>query len=122
MAARVTADDVLAILDDSALTAAQIAPFITSANVMINENIGTDTTDLLKEIERWLTAHMISITRERQSIKEEAGSAKVEYAGKFGEGLKSTSYGQMVLSLDTTGIFASLGGKAIYTYAIKSFD
>jgi hypothetical protein len=89
---------------------------------MVNTVLGTGTSDNLKEIERWLTAHMISISRERQTLKEEAGTVSVTYAGSFGEGLKATSYGQTVLALDTTGKMASLSGKAVSIYAIPSFE
>jgi hypothetical protein len=122
MAVRVTATEVKEILDDTTLLDAQVNPYITSANIMVNEVIGTGTTDILKEIERWLTAHMITVTRERQASREEAGGARIDYVGAFGEGLKSTSYGQMVLALDTTNAFASLAGKAASIYAIPSFE
>jgi len=115
---RVTATEVKAILDDSLLTDPQIDVYISSANVMVNKVLGTEVTDILKEIERWLTAHMITITRERQAKKEGAGGASIEYTGNYGEGLKQTSYGQMVLNLDSSGSFAALGGNAAYTFAI----
>lgn len=69
---------------------------------------------VVKMIVNYLAAHMVVITKERLATKEEAGPAKVEYAGTFGEGLKSTSHGQMVLSLDVTGTLASLGKKSIW--------
>jgi hypothetical protein len=121
MAVRVTATEVLEVLDGSTLTDAQVNPYITSANVMVNAALGTGTTDILKEIERWLAAHMITVTRERQAKSEGAGGANITYSEIFGEGLKSTNYGQMVLNLDTTGAMASLGGKAATIYAIPSF-
>jgi len=109
MAARVTVADVKAILDNTSLEDAVITPYITSANIMVNEVMGTtEDTDILAEIERWLAAHMITITRERQAQKEGAGGAEITYSERFGVGLKSTTYGQMVLALDTTNAFASL--------------
>ena len=122
MAARIVYTDVSAILEDTELTEAQIAPYIVSANAMVNSVLGTGTSDILTEIERWLAAHMIAITRERQAKKEGAEGANIEYVGIYGAGLNSTSYGQMVLQLDTTGAMAALGKKEISIYAITSFE
>ena len=120
MANRVDEADVSAILDNTTLTDQQILAYINSANATINNALADSglSSDILFEIERWLSAHMISITRERMAKKEEAGSAKIEYIGVYGKGLELTPYGQMVLDLDTTGIMASLGGKSATIYAI----
>jgi hypothetical protein len=121
MAARVTAKEVRAILDNTELSDPQIGYYITSANTLVNSVLGLGTTDILKEIERWFTAHMIACTRERMAIKEGAGGASITYTGKYEEGLKSTPYGQMVLTLDTTGLMAAQDGKKVASiYAIKS--
>jgi len=111
--ARTTIDDVRNILEATDLTDPVITSYITSANVMVtgvlsNSGVGVD---LLQEIERWLTGHMIVSTRERQSKEEEAGGASIEYTGKYGESLASTSYGQMVITLDPTGQMAAVGMK-----------
>jgi len=120
--ARVTATEVKAIMDGVTLADSIVDSYIISANTLVNSALGTAETDLLKEIERWTTAHLIAITRERQAVKEGAGGASIEYAGKFGEGLKSTSFGQTVLVLDTSGKMAALGGKSAEIYAVKSFS
>jgi hypothetical protein len=122
MANRVTENDVKAILDNTTLSTSQITPYITSANTLVNTALGTGTTDILFEIERWLAAHLIACTRERQAKKEEAGGAKIEYTGIYQEGLHSTTYGQMVLTLDTSGTLVSLMGKSAKITAIKSFS
>jgi len=123
MSVRVTATEVKAILEDTALTDLAVDAYIVSANAMVNEIMATtDTSDLLKELERWLTAHMIAISKERQTIKEEAGTAKATYANIYGQGLKATSYGQMVLSLDTSGAFARTLLKPISMTAISQFE
>lgn len=121
MAVRVTATEVKEIIETD-LTDAIVGAYITSANVFVNTVLGTGTTDILKEIERWLAAHMIASSKERQAIKEEAGTAKVQYSGKYEMNLSSTSYGQMVMSLDTTGAMAKVGLKAAYIYAIPNFN
>ncbi len=121
---RVTVAEVKAILDDTALSDAVITTFITSANVMVTQALGSSTlgVSVLKEIERWMTAHMIASSRERMAKSEEAGGAKISYTGQFYTGLRGTPYGQMVLVLDTTGAMAALGGKAVKLQAIKEFD
>ena len=122
MANRVTAAEVLAIMDNVVLSDALVGGYITGAHTLVNEALGTGTTDILKEIERWLSAHLIAVTRERQAKKEGAGGASIEYTGDYGSGLSSTSYGQMVMAMDTTGAMAALSGKTASTYAITSFD
>ena len=117
--ARVTAAEVKEVINTS-LTEVQVIPYITSANVYVTERLGSSTlaADTLKEIERWFTAHMIAITRERVAKSEEAGGAKVEDVGEFGEGLKSTPYGQMCISLDTTGLLVQEGKKKVAFYVL----
>jgi hypothetical protein len=124
MAVRADKDTVRAYMEGKIpdIIDADVDLFINSANVMVNNVLGTGTSSLLTEIENWLTCHMIASTRERQAKKEEAGGAKVEYTGFWKLGLQSTSYGQMVLVLDTSGAFASLGGKSASITAITSFD
>ena len=121
---RTTAVEVLAIMDEVTLDSAIVDKYISGANIWVTQVLGSESlsTDLLTEIEKWLTAHMIASTRERAAKKEGAGGAYIEYAGSYGEGLKSTAYGQMVLALDTSGGFASLSGKAAKIRAVKSFD
>jgi len=119
---RTTTDEVRQIMDETELTDAVITSYITGANLLVTQTVGSTglPSGLLTEIERWLTAHMIASTRERQAVKEEAGGAKIEYAGVYGEGLKSTTYGQMVLALDTSGSFAALGGKGMSIRAVEA--
>ena len=120
--ARIIVADVKEILDDTTLTDPTINAYITGANTLINSVLGTGSSDILKEIERWMTAHMIACTRERMAKKEGAGGASIEYIGEYKDKLSSTPYGQMVLTLDTTGLMASLGNRAVSITAIKSFD
>lgn len=122
MALRVTAADVKVLLDNTAVSDADILVYALSANTLINTALGTGTTDILKEIERFLTCHLIACTRERQAKKEEAGGAKIEYTGVYLAGLHSTSYGQMCMTLDLTGKLASLMGRAVKITAITSFE
>lgn len=122
MANRVTPAEVKAIMDDTVITDTIMGTYIIGANTLVNTALGTGTTPILKEIERWLAAHLATITRERMAKKEEAGGAKIEYTGDYGMGLESTPYGQTVMILDTTGTLATLMLKKATIYAIKSFD
>ena len=103
---------------------ATVTAYITGANATINENLtGQGLSDtILKEIERWLSAHLMAISRVRTTKKEEAGTAKLEYIDQYGTGLELSEYGQTVKALDSTGILASLGGQAATVFAIPEFE
>ena len=102
--ARVSVADVTAILDDSTLDSEIIEVFIESANIFVTNTLtGKGLIDsVMKEIERWMTAHMIASTRDRQIKKAGAGGAEVEYTGYWSSGLNGTTYGQMCIALDTS--------------------
>jgi hypothetical protein len=121
--ARTTEAEVLEIMDNE-LTESQVTPFLTAANLLITEAFSgaSTSTDLLAEIEKWFTAHMLAVTIARTASAEELGEAKVKYTGYWGKGLESTSYGQMVMTLDTEGITGSLGKASASMYAIPNFD
>lgn len=123
MAARVTANDVRAILNETELSDAIIETYISSANVLVDQVLSYTSlsANVLREIERWLTAHMIVLSRERLTREEGAGGAKVVYMGVDGKGLEATPYGQMVLELDTTGKLAALASKHAWIKTIRSF-
>ena len=107
---RVTGDEVKEIIDTT-LTAAQITPFITAANITVTSALSSTSlaATTKKEIERWFSAHLVYI-RNPQLKKEKIGDAEdTMNLGTLGEGLKSTPYGQVVLTLDTTGNMANLG-------------
>jgi hypothetical protein len=102
-----------------------IDSFIAAATNLVDNVLGTDTTlgkALLKEIERWLTAHLVTITLKRIPASAGAGGASIKYTGEWGEGLSSSPYGQTVLLLDTTGNFASLSMSRARLIAIPSFS
>jgi hypothetical protein len=121
--ARVTPAEVLLILPDSELAESVISAFITSASNLVDNVLTEYLPDtLLTEVEKWLTAHMITSTVERMATREGAGGAEIYYTGKYGQNLTSTPYGQMVLSLDPSGRMAALGGKTVTMIAITSFD
>lgn len=123
MATRTTAAEVKQIMPTS-LADAVVEYYITVAAEMVDD-LDANTTlgaTRLEEIERWLAAHLIAITRERQGQKEKIGDAEITYAGKYGMNLQSTSYGQQAAMLDTSGTLAQLGKKKISIKAITSFE
>lgn len=132
--ARVTSDEVKAIMDNCPLSTAEVDVYINAANLYINTLFGltnpvedsssgsTSETTLYFEIERWLTAHMIASTRFRMTTEEQINDAKIVFAGKFGMGLDSTPYGQMLKILDTTGTLITADKKKASIFAIPQFE
>jgi len=125
MSARVTESEVKEIIDTD-LT--DITAFITAANLTVTKRLssGVLSADQLKEIERWFTAHLIAGTNRdmgaRDVDKEKTLDAEVTYAGKTGMGLEATRYGQVVLTLDSTGKMAQSGKGDVFFKAVTSFD
>ena len=112
--ARTTATKVNAILEE-AVAVATVDEFITSANLVVTNILGTDTTlsdDLKADIERYLAAHFITSTIARMAAQAGGGPApSVKFTGEWKMGLLSTPYGQHVLFLDTTGKMADNDGR-----------
>lgn len=115
---RVTAEEVFEILDTT-LEVDQITACITAANLTVTNVPGACTDpvlgdDELKEIERWLAAHLACI-RDPREIRTKIGDAESWFAPNvttaWARGLSFTSYGQQVLWLDRTGTIAALGEK-----------
>ncbi len=111
MAYRVTTEEVLTIIDTS-LT--DVDAFIAAANVTITGMCGSDyDNDVLKELERWLAAHLVSIRDPSKSAFTEQNadgpSQKYQLTSRNPVGLATTRYGQQVLILDYLGKLANLG-------------
>jgi len=123
--ARTNSADVKNILDTT-VEDAKINAFINSANLMVTKYLGSETelsAAQKKDIEMWLTAHLIAATLERQVQEEQVDDAQIKHQGKTGLGLDSTFYGQTVKMLDTTGILSSkLGKKQASVYAIPGWN
>lgn len=81
-----------------------LSPFITAANLTINEQIpvANVTDELLTEIETWLAAHYLTAHSPRAQ-KEQIGPTRITYEGQTGKGLEGSRYGQRAISLDSTG-------------------
>lgn len=123
--ARIIAQDVIDIMDDDfSISTSVINTFITVAEeVVTNIYAGsTASVTLLKEIERYLTAHMIVSTLYRMGKEEKVGEAQIKYTGEWKEGLNSTPYGQMLLTIDTTGLILKSGKRSASIRTVESFD
>lgn len=106
---------------DTELEDENIVGIIEGASILLDQlfiSISMPDT-ILTEIERWLTAHLIAISKERQAKKEGAGGAYIEYAGEYGSGFEATSYGQTAVALDYSGTLKGLSGKSAKITAIK---
>ena len=123
--ARIIAQDVIDIMDDDfSISASVINTFITVAEEVVTNIYAGSTTSvtLLKEIERYLTAHMIVSTLYRMGKEEKVGEAQIKYTGEWKEGLNSTPYGQMLLTIDTTGLILKSGKRSASIRTVESFD
>jgi len=125
MSIRTTAAEVKEIMENCTTSDAIVGSLIIAASAVVDQVYSTDTeigSTLLAEIERWLTAHMLASSLNRTGSNEKVGDASITYTGKWGLGLDSTPYGQMVKQLDTTGKIAKMGKAAASMYAVKNFD
>ena len=102
--ARVTEAEVKEIIEiaDDFVT---LDPFI----IAVNDTTITDT--ILKEIERWLSAHFTAI-RDPRVDSEKAGSVGAKYQYKVDIGFEVTTYGQMAKRIDSSGTLAKMDADA----------
>lgn len=126
MAVLATYSQVQAVMQDTSIDSTYITGILTTVDLILTkiyENSScTVSDDILTELQKYYAAHIIASTTSRFATKEKLGEAQVEYAGKFGSGLDSTPYGQMVKLLDPCALIARSGKIAASIYAIKSFS
>ncbi len=121
MARRTTAALVRLISDVPSST--NIEAFIDTASKMTDLLKEKDTKGILDDqqlelIERWLSAHMLTLTVNRQALASEKqiDVAKVKWdIQTVGNDLTATAYGQQAMALDTTGNLTGLYGEKVYT-------
>ena len=114
MANRTTDVEVQKIISLNVLTTTD--PFITTANLLVTEHLGTSSLSsaMLTQIEKYLAAHLTALhPDERQLVEQEVGEATDTFAGKFGQQLDFTQFGQTVKMLDSTGILAGISGAIV---------
>jgi len=108
--ARVSDNEVKEIIETDVTT----TPFITIANLLVTDLLGDSglSDAMLKEIERWLSAHFVAIRDPREKIIKTGDAGATFFLGKEGKGLESTPYGLQAMAMDTTGTLANLGKRA----------
>ncbi len=113
MAVRVTAAEVKEVIATSISDAIVLSSMITTASNYIDVHLpdAGHSVATLKSIELYLSAHLVAVTEERGGLKySKLGDASDAWdVSKFGDGFKSTRFGQTALALDTSGILASMG-------------
>lgn len=100
----------------------EIDALIATANRIVTRVVGSEgmDTDLLKDIETYLTAHLIAVGPERQPIVEKVGDVWLQFDKTgFKSFLEATRFGQMVLFLDTSGNFQRSSLKRASISAIR---
>ncbi len=109
--ARVTAAEVREVIN-SVLPDAVVHACINTAHHMVDDRLASLSlgTDLLHDIELWLSAHFVAV-REPRAMSERIGNEyQVSYQlNSNGMGLEATTYGQQALALDYTGTLKALG-------------
>lgn len=105
--ARVTVNDVKDVIETDVVDP-QIRAFINTAHLMVEDLLTGEglAENTLTEIERYLAAHLLTLRDPRPQQEKIGSEYSVTYQGKSGMGLQSTQYGQMALTLDTTGKLA----------------
>ncbi len=116
--ARVTHDEVNDLI---ATGDKDTTPFIETATNFITDELGSSglSEARLRSIELWLSAHYTALSIEKGGLKSQTiDDVKEVYAVQDGVGLGGTRYGQTAMSLDTTGILRSLGGKGAARFTV----
>ena len=88
-----------------------VSHYVADANTLVSELLGTSSlsSERLEMICRYLAAHLYVLAEHEGGIfEEQIGESREKRGSTFtlGQGLRLTRWGQMVLSLDTTGTFA----------------
>lgn len=102
--------DVRQVLGDTDLDTASLDAFIRRARryyiSVINEDIEPP---VAEDVVVRLAAHFVATGPERQVASASEGSGNVSFSGQTGEGLLSTSHGQVAITLDPTGELSDQG-------------
>ena len=108
MAKRVTAAEVKEVIPTTLEDAVVVSNMIDTANVMVTEYLVPDamlSDAILKKVELYFAAHLVALTEEKGALtRDKLGDGDQSFANIFDAGLHSTRFGQMALSLDTSGI------------------
>lgn len=109
MATRVTATEVKVIIQTS-LDDSNVEEFINLANLIVTEDLASlgMSDGRLTEIEKWLSAHFVSMREKGAREKEKVGQSSSEYKGTLGQNLAFTRYGQQAMIIDSSGTLAKM--------------
>lgn len=123
----ITAQNVKDLIIDCTVADTIVTSIITDASAYVTAALADCTIMTDAEIEavtKWVAAHMVASGPFSQVKREKLGEAEVEYESKTGkvEGLESTSYGRMALTLDRCGLLGVTGKKPIKIHAVTSFE
>jgi len=107
--------DVIKLFPNDTLEVSAVEPHVADANLLVGEILGTSSlSDERKDmITKYLAAHFFVLAQHEGGIFEEKIGESSEKRGStftLGKGLELTRFGQMVLSLDTTGSFQNQMG------------
>ena len=106
MSVLVTGAEVKEIINTS-LTETEVEVYITAAVQIVDAVCTNNTDEVNKEVQRWLSAHFIQINNQNQSVaSEKADVVGRNFQYKVDLFLKQTRYGQMAVTLDTSGDLA----------------
>ena len=108
---------------DTSLQDAEIQEYVDSADVFLPAVFASVelSTAVQLEMSKWCSAHFIAMTKDRQAESEKSGSASIKYTGKTDMGFEATTYGQMLLRLDQTGLLQKAQRKQASINVVTSF-
>jgi hypothetical protein len=96
-----------------------VAPFIKTANALVNWLATADAADeallnadLLREIETYVAAHLYVCNRDKQYTSKSTGGASGSFQGQYTMNLLSTDPGQTACMLDVSGKLAQRSQEA----------
>lgn len=109
--ARVNETEVKEIMRSSSILEETLTPFINTANLMVETHLVPKglSEDILKEIEKYLSAHF-ACARYPYLIEQDWDGVKGKTSNATGRGFLSTPFGATALSLDYSRTLSSLDG------------
>lgn len=115
----ITVDDVRLIFE-TPMSDPQLDAFMQSAVRFVDAELSAAglTSETLDDIAKYLTAHFASTVTPFTDRERIGRDYEYFRTGSFGEGLKSTMYGQIVLTLDTSGTLQAVGKKQKITFRV----
>lgn len=123
MALRTDLNSVKAIID-TALEDDELRKLMTQANVIVTRQLGSEglTNGVLTDIETWMTAHFIALGKERQLEEEHVGDIELHYKKNPDGFFQQTTFGQMVLFLDSSGALSRSAKAKVKIKAIQQIN